>query len=31
MDGETESGIPDMWRLMMHMDDTQVDYWDGEE
>jgi uncharacterized cupin superfamily protein len=30
-EGETESGMPNMWRLMMRMDDTQVDYWDGEE
>jgi uncharacterized cupin superfamily protein len=26
-----ETGMPDMWRLMMRMEDTGVDYWDGEE
>jgi uncharacterized cupin superfamily protein len=31
LDGETEPGMPKMWRLMMRMNDTEVDYWDGEE
>jgi uncharacterized cupin superfamily protein len=30
LEGTTESGIPNMWRLMMRSEDTQVDYWEGE-
>ena len=30
LEGETESGLPNMWRLMMKSEDTQVDYWEGE-
>lgn len=30
-EGTQDNGLPKMWRLMMHMSDTDVDYWDGEE
>lgn len=30
LEGKTESGLPNMWRLMMHSKDTRVDYWKGE-
>jgi len=30
LEGEAESGMPAMWRLMMRMENTGVDYWDGE-
>ena len=26
-----DTGMPDVWRLMMRMEDTGVDYWDGED
>ena len=31
MPGENEHGIPNLWRLMMRLEDTGVDYWDGED
>lgn len=31
LEGDSDSGMPNLWRLMMRMADTQVDYWDGEE
>ena len=30
LEGETESGLPNMWRLMVKSEDTRVDYWEGE-
>jgi uncharacterized cupin superfamily protein len=29
--GIRENGLPDFWRLMVKMDDTKVDYWEGED
>lgn len=29
--GDSEGGLPEMWRLMMKDEATQVDYWDGED
>ena len=29
--GESEGGMPEMWRLMMKSKSTQVDYWEGED
>jgi uncharacterized cupin superfamily protein len=29
--GESESGMPEMWRIMVRNDSTRVDYWDGED
>jgi len=31
LENDPETGMPTMWRLMMRMVDTQVDYWDGED
>ncbi len=31
IEGMETSGLPKMWRLMMKMGDTQVDYWEGED
>ena len=31
LDGDTKSGLPNMWRLMIKSEDTQVDYWEGED
>lgn len=31
LEDNPDTGMPNMWRLMVHMDDTGVDYWDGED
>ena len=31
LEGSSETGMPNMWRLMMRMADTRVDYWVGED
>lgn len=31
LEGESAPGMPNLWRLMMRMEDTGVDYWDGED
>lgn len=31
LEGESEAGMPKMWRLVMRMQDTGVDYWEGED
>ena len=31
LEGDSETGMPSMWRLMTRMEDTGVDYWEGED
>ena len=31
LEGRSESGLPNMWRMMVRSADTQVDYWEGED